>query len=198
VCEKTLGRWIGLLSLVLLAAAPGPLERGEVVARLERLKTARPDAPQAGWAQAVVDFPPERVFRAITDFAHYEEFMPYVESSDARPQPDGSVLSTQEIDLPAPLQRRRYTLRARWRVAPGRWTVTWRYVPGSGDVRDLQGSWELVPFGPPGRPRTLVTLRQWSDFGSVPDFLADRATRASLPWILEGLRQQVRRSRYDS
>lgn len=182
---------MGLLTFLLLGAAPGPLERGEVLTRLE---TVRPNAPQGGWAQAVVDFPPQRVFRAVTDFAHYEEFMPYVESSDARVQSDGSVLSRQEIDLPAPLHRRRYTVRARWQTAPGRWTITWRYVPGSGNLRDLQGSWELVPFG---NGRTLVTLRQWSDFGSVSNFLADRATRASLPWILEGLRQQVRRSRYD-
>lgn len=45
---------MGLLSFVLLAAAPGPLERGEILTRLE---TVEPDAPRGGWAQAVVGPP---------------------------------------------------------------------------------------------------------------------------------------------
>ncbi len=185
------------------AADLARLRRGEVVVRLEPVRRG---APRQGVAMGVLDFPPERVFLAVTDFAHYDEFVPFVTSSDAAPQPDGSVLAFQRLDLPAPLRARSYRIRARSRVdgagAARTWQVAWSYVPGSGDVEDHSGSWRLTRFGPPGPPaagRTLVACRLFTDpGGAVPDWAMDRATRSSLPWVIEGLRLQVRRHRYSA
>lgn len=186
----------------LSAADLARLRRGEVVTRLE---TVRPGAPREGVAIGVVDFPPERVFLAINDFEHYDEFVPFVVHAEAAPQADGSVLSFQRLDLPAPLRDRAYRIRARSRVAgegAGRsWSVHWRYVPGSGDVADHRGSWRLSRFGPADGPggRTLVAFRCFTDpGGAVPDWAMDRATRSSLPWVIAGLRLQVRRHRYSA
>lgn len=154
--------------------------------------------PQEGIGRGFIAAPPERVFRAITDVAGWHEFMPFLTASDAQPQKDGSILSAQRLDLPFPFGERRYRIHLRSEVerAPqgAVWRAEWSYVPGSGDLADLRGSWMLTAA--PGG--TLATLRMWTDPGSFSSRLMDRATRKSLPWIFDGLRQQVQRSRYAS
>jgi hypothetical protein len=178
------------------------LRRGEVVVRLEPVRRG---APRAGVAIGVLEYPAERIFLAVTDFGNYDEFVPFVAWADAAPKADGSVVSFQRLDLPAPMRDRSYRIRARSRVegtgAARTWRVDWSYVPGSGDVEDHQGSWRLSRFGSAGEggARTLVAFRFFTDpGGAVPDWAMDRATRESLPWVLEGLRLQVRRHRYSA
>jgi ribosome-associated toxin RatA of RatAB toxin-antitoxin module len=181
-----------LLLTVLLGVAGGTLGAGPVAVRLEPTGSGR---PREGVARGVISAPPDRVFRAVADVGHWHEFMPFLTASDARPEKDGSVLSTQRLDLPL-LGERHYRIRLRSRVEPGGketvWRVEWAYVPGSGNLTGLRGSWTLTAA--PGG--TLAVCRLWTDAG-VPPSLMDRATEKTLPWIFAGLRQHVRRSRYD-
>jgi uncharacterized protein YndB with AHSA1/START domain len=174
----------------LIALGATPLDQVEV--------TLRPAGrgPQEGIGRGVVDAPPERVFRALSDLDHWDEFMPFLQDADARPQKDGSVLSFQRLDLPGWIGERHYEIRARGRVEGREWILEWSYVPGTGNVRAHRGSWNLTRLGP---DRTSATLRLYTDpGGAVPDWAMDRATRKSLGWIFKGLRQHVRRSRYGS
>ncbi len=176
-----------LLLAVLLLAAPVPLDQVEVSWR------AVGSGPKEGIGRGEIEAPPDRVFRALADLDHWDEFMPFVEESDAKPQPDGSVLSFQRLGLPPMIGERR--LRIRVTGQPGR-KVEWSYVPGSGNVKAQRGAWtlEAAPGG-----KTRATLRLLTDpGGSAPDWAMDRATGKSLVWIFDGLRQQVRRSRYDA
>lgn len=207
-CSLVLACLLALPSQLLAAASPTPptsptpaelarLRRGEVLVRLEPVGHG---VPQEGVAVGVVDFPPERVFLAVTDLDHWDEFVPFVTRSDARPQADGSVVSAQGLDLPAPFQDRSYQIRARSRTegegAARVWEIAWRYIPGSGTIEDHRGSWRLARFG---ADRTLVTFRFFTDpGGAVPDWAMDRATRDSLAFVVEGLRLQTRRHRYSA
>jgi ribosome-associated toxin RatA of RatAB toxin-antitoxin module len=152
--------------------------------------------PQEGIGRGLLAAPPERVFRAVTDVAHWQEFMPFLAAADAHPQPDGSLLSAQRLALPFPLGERHYRIRFRSRVestAQGAvWHAEWGYVPGSGNLADLRGSWTLTAAA----GGTLAVCRIWTDPGSVSARLMDRATAKSIPWIFDGLRQHIRRSRY--
>lgn len=175
-----------LLFLFLLAVAG---RFGEVEVMLRPVG----DGPKEGIASGVIEAPPERVFRALMDLDHWDEFMPFVEESDAKPQPDGSVLSSQRLGLPAMIGERH--LRIRVTGQAGR-QVEWNYVPGSGNVKAQRGSWTLEAVN---GGKTRATLRLFTDpGGSAPDWAMDRATGKSLVWIFDGLRQQVRRSRYDA
>jgi ribosome-associated toxin RatA of RatAB toxin-antitoxin module len=180
-----------ILCLLALAGWTAATERTEV-----NLHPMGEGKPQEGIGRGLLAAPPERVFRAVTDVEHWHEFMPFLEASDARPQPDGSVLSTQRLALPFPLGERHYRIRFRSRMdssAQGAvWRAEWSYVPGSGNLRDLRGSWTLTAAA----GGTLAVCRIWTDPGSVPSRLMDRATAKSIPWIFDGLRQHVRRSRY--
>lgn len=188
-----------LLLVVALAApglslpgAPYPTPTGDVW-----VETASPGAgkPREGVGRGVIEAPPERVFRALTDYGHWSEFMPFLQKSAAAPRPDGSAVAEHVMKLPAPTGERHYRVRFRQRAAGGTWTVDWAYVPGSGNVKDHHGSWTLTPLGP---GRTLAALRLYTDPGGfTPQWAVDRGTAETIPWIFHGLRQHVRRSRYD-
>src|SRR3954454_6853230 len=151
--------------------------------------------PREGVGRGVIEAPPERVFRALADYGHWYEFMPFLRRSLAAPQPDGSALAEHVMKLPAPTGERRYKVRIRQRAAGGTWTIDWTYVPGSGNVKDHHGSWTLTALGP---GRTLAVLRLYTDPGGfTPGWAVERGTAETIPWIFHGLRQQVRRSRYD-
>jgi polyketide cyclase/dehydrase/lipid transport protein len=184
-----------------IAASPTPDEErrlagGEV---LVELVPPPGGSPAEGVGRGAIDAPPERVFAALADFAHYEEWVPFVERSDAAPQPDGSVVSAQSLHLPALpalIGERHYRIRAVATLptpALRVWSVRWTYVPGSGNVVDTRGSWTVVPFGP---GRSLATCRLFTDPGGVPRWATNRATEKTLGWIFKGLRQQVLRDRY--
>ena len=155
--------------------------------------------PREGIGRGIVEAAPERVFRALTDYAHWHEFMPFLEKSDARPRADGSVESDHVMDLPPPVGERRYRVRFTRSVETGPagkvWRLRWAYVPGSGNVADQCGSWTLTALGP---GRTLAVCRLYTDPGGfTPRWAVDRGTVRMLSWIFDGLRQHVRRSRYD-
>lgn len=189
----------GLAALLLGAAAPEQAVSTPTGAVRVSLAPVRPDGPQEGIGHGLVEAPPERVFRALADVEHWHEFMPFLEQSTARPRKDGSVESFQRLELPFPLGRRSYRVRVRNRVektaAGNVWHTDWSYVPGSGNVKDHRGSWTLTA-APDGA--TLATLRLYTDPGGfAPASAMDRGTSETLPWIFHGLRQHVRRSRYD-
>jgi uncharacterized protein YndB with AHSA1/START domain len=155
--------------------------------------------PREGIGRGVIEAAPERVWRALTDYAHWREFMPFLESSEARPQPDGSVVGEHALELPAPIGERHYRVRFTPSVETGAagkvWRLRWAYVAGSGNVADHRGSWTLTALGP---ERTLAVCRLYTDPGGMtPRWAVDRGTVRMLPWIFDGLRQHVRRSRYD-
>jgi uncharacterized protein YndB with AHSA1/START domain len=155
--------------------------------------------PREGVGRGMIEAPPERVFRALTDYGLWSEFMPFLQKSGARPAPDGSVLGDHAMKLPAPAGERHYQVRFRQRIETGpagkTWKIDWTYVKGSGNVADHHGSWTLTEQGP---GRTLAILRLYTDPGGLtPRWAVDRGTSETIPWIFHGLRQQVRRSRYD-
>jgi uncharacterized protein YndB with AHSA1/START domain len=154
--------------------------------------------PREAVGRGEIGAPPERVFRALTDYAHWSEFMPFLQRSDARPQPDGSVLADHVMKPPAPAGERHYRVRFRQRIETGpagrTWRIDWTYVPGSGNVADHHGSWTLTSAG---LGRTFAVCRLYTDTGGLtPHWAIDRGTVETMPWIFHGLRQQVGRSRY--
>jgi uncharacterized protein YndB with AHSA1/START domain len=178
---------LALLCAVTVLAAT-PLDKVEVT-----LQPAEGGLNE-GIGRGVIDAPPERVFRAVTDLQHWDEFMPFVEESDARPQADGSILSFQRLALPTMIGERHFEIRSRSRREGRTWIMEWSYVPKSGNIEAHRGSWTLAELAP---GRTLAVLHLYTDpGGSAPDWAMDRATSKSLGWIFKGLRQQVQRWRY--
>ncbi len=177
--------------------APPPPPDAAAAARLaggEVLLSSHPAGPRSlaeEVGSGVIEAPPARVFAALIDFAHYQEWVPFVKRSEARRETDGSVISFQSLDLPFPVRNRHYEIHA-WSESP--WRVWWTYVPHSGNVADHYGWWVLQPFG---AGRTLGTCLLFTDPGGVPAWALHAGTSQTMPYIFSGLRQQIHRSRYD-
>lgn len=192
-----------------VAVGPGPSPSPEETRRLAAgevlVEVAEPagGGPGEGVGRGVVEAPAERVFAALSDLAHYQEWMPFVTRSDAQPEAGGAVVSTQALHLPTLIGDRRYRIRAVPAVSgaatggSGRsWSLRWAYVPGSGNVVDTHGSWTVVELDGKAGRRSLVTCRMLLDPGGVSGWTMNRAMKKNLLWVFQGLRQQVLRGRY--
>jgi hypothetical protein len=148
-----------------------------------------------GWAAREIAVPAERVARAVGDWRHYGEFFPFVERSAAAVE-GGAVILRQTLDPPG-LAPRREVVAVAWREAPagdGGGPRTWRFRwRGRGAEAADGGEWTIVELAP---GRTRVELRLTGGLG-LPAGLARRAVERALPWVLDGLAQQVNRCRYD-
>lgn len=184
-------------------AAPGPepltreelvhLARGGEVARLVPLPG---EGRRGGLAARVIHHPAERIARAAADADHWAEWVPFLTRSERGREASGRPLWHLAFDLPALLRDRRYSIRMATPAmdGAGAWTVSWTSIPGSGNVAWARGSLRLTPRGP---AITLVVFRTASDPGdATPRFLHHRVLLQSLPWVLDGLRQQAGRCRY--
>lgn len=159
---------------------------------------------RAGVLRGVIAAPAERLYRTLTDFVHWSEFMPFVASSTATPGTGGGVLCEQRLDLPFPYPDRDYRLHATHgaETTPGgrRWWVRWEDLPVAEAAGAARGGETRagVVLRPLGGARTAVEIELWSDGGGLlPRGVQERITARSLGWILDGLRQQVQRCRYD-
>ncbi|MEM7050414.1 MAG: hypothetical protein AAF604_12185 [Acidobacteriota bacterium] len=152
---------------------------------------------RVGEIQEVLPFSAERLFRAIVDCKNYRDFMPFVRASDGELEAAGTLLCQQTLKVPLDRRERSFAIRlTAARRAGGtaiEYTSDWRLVDDSGPMAQSFGTWTLRQVAP---DQTFVRLRMLHDLGISPR-LQNRATLKSLPWILDGLRQHVRRCRYD-
>lgn len=166
------------------------LAAGETVVRMAKAPAVE------GWAARELAVPAERVARALGDWRHYAEFFPFVARSEAAFE-DGVVVTRQTLDPPG-LAPRRQLVAAAETVAPppspGRprvWRIRWRGLPP--ENAGERGEWIVTELAP-GRARVEVRL---AGRLGLPAALERRALERTLPWVLDGLAQQVNRCRYD-
>ena len=137
---------------------------------------------------------PLAAVRDVVDAAEeFDEFMPRMLESDVEPVSPGVYLNRQVLDMPFPVQDRRYTLRVEtetFATSSGTgWRARWTYVEGSGNVRTSTGSWTLIPLGP---ERTVVVYQVLSDPGGMLSArIVDYAAPRMLRQVLDAIRDRV-------
>jgi hypothetical protein len=174
----------------LTAAEARRLAAGETIVRMAAAPAVE------GWAARELAVPAERVARAVADWRHYDEFFPFVERSEAAVE-DGAVITRQRLDPPGPAPRRE--LAAATELVPPpptgdgprTWRIRWQGI--APEVADERGEWTVREIGP---GRTRVEIRLAGGLG-LPGGLGRSAVGRMLPWVLDGLAQQVGRCRYD-
>lgn len=183
-----------LTSVALLALALPGQAAEDVETRLDRgeiLVSTRPvagsDMPEAV-LRAVVDAPPERVWRVIDDCGNYKKTMPRVEAS--RQLERGAHRVVCEVTVDATVTSLTAVTEATNVVGPPQWSRRWKLVKG--DYTRNEGGWTLEPFGPTGK-RTRVTYRVHAEPKvSIPSFMLRKAQRSALPDLIERLRQTTK------
>lgn len=161
------------------------LERGEVVTETAR----HPRGYRGAIGRAIIDAPMAKVFEAISDFEHYNEFMPHTTLAEVIRREGNELWFRTALDFK--VKRVTYVLHVT--LDPDgrglRWTLA------EGDLAFNEGGWELEPYGPDGS-RTYVTYTAYVDPGFyVPGFMLAKLTEGSLPAVINAVRKRVGASR---
>jgi coenzyme Q-binding protein COQ10 len=126
---------------------------------------------------------PEAVFRAVTDFDHYPEFMPNI--TKATCVDCSSNDKKYRFTLKVSLWDINYTLLLKSGYKDNIYSLTWEYVEG--DIKDTSGSWRIGTYDKDKR-YSLVFYRVKTDPGRfVPDWVADRLSTKSIPDMIEAV-----------
>lgn len=135
----------------------------------------------------VVDGSLEQVWRAITTYDRYEEFLPLVTESALRKRTGPTVHQYVKMTPPWPFHIQ-WMLNECHEEKPA-WRITWRKLDGN--VRHEEGYWQLSPLGA-GRTRVQyhLTVDPWMD--AVPDWVFSMVTQSVMPDVIKGVRKRVK------
>lgn len=193
-------RWSLLLGLLTLGA-PVPaaqakrgdrwdaaLDRGEV---LVHSRAAKGCAEQELVLKAVIDAPPERVWRLVERCGRYKDVMPRVVASAELPRRGGRVRCKLVVDVPFPYSDMSSITLGIHEVGQGRWSRRWELE--SGDYEQNSGSWLLTRFrDAPGRTlvvyRCCVKPKAW-----IPGWIRSMGQKRTLPEMITRMRRALGR-----
>lgn len=179
-----------LLPATGLAQSKAALSKGEIFVYSQEVKGS--ETPQVV-VKAVVDAPPQKVWRIIEDCAKYKDRMPRIAESKLVKKVSKNVFICQTtVDLPFPLSNLTATTRSVHKIKKDkRYRRSWSLIKG--DYKVNSGSWTLTPFDKAGT-RTMVVYRaQAEPTTSVPDWVREKAQKSSLPDMMERVREEVRK-----
>lgn len=187
--------WISGLALMSVAFSS---QAGEDKARLKRLAAGEiivemadvkgMDVPEAR-VEAVIDAPPAKVWKVISDCAAYKKTMPRVLKSKLHSYKDGVQVCEVMVDAPFPVPNLNGVTRVKLEVGPPQWRRSWTLIRG--DYKSNVGSWRLKAFGPDGK-RTHVWYQVIVEPDiPIPGFIQSFAQESSLPDMIEHVRKAV-------
>ena len=165
------------------------LGRGEVLMGTEPV--AGSSSPRLV-VRAVIDAPPEAVWKHIDQSARYQEFMPRVKQSQELSREGPDIRTRMTVEMPFPLKNLTATTRARHTVEPGvRYVREWKLEEG--DYHVNEGSWTMVPFeGDATRTLAVYRVHVVPKIPS-PKAIQSAAQEKAMPKLIEALRERVRR-----
>lgn len=164
------------------------LARGEVLVSTEPVSGSPVPAVKL---QAMIDTPPERVWRLIDGCADYQRTMPNVSASQELSRKGDLVRVRITVGMPFPLPNLVSVTDGVHTVIPGeKYQREWQLVEG--DYKHNAGSWTLTPFcGDPAR--TLVRYRVHAvPKIPIPQKIQQLAQKKALPKMIEQLRRLAR------
>lgn len=166
------------------------LANGEILVVLEEI----PDTPvKVATAVALVAAPPEQVFAVLSDRTEFPHFMPYCKKVEVKEKKGEWSRVRFELDFPPPIANRHYVLQLTDRIeeVSGTTVLTsrWTYEPGSGNINDTYGSWEVLPYE---GNASFIRYTVFTDpGGKLPAWMRTMATKIAVPRVIKGLRKRV-------
>jgi len=151
-------------------------------------------------AVSEVDASPETVFNVVSDFEHYQDFMPYVEESRVLSRKNNREVITYARIAPPFVSERDYPLQVMMaRGSPsngGVFKVGWTARPeaqpeieGVVRVKLNEGSWVAEPLDGGRRTRLTYTLLT-NPGGLIPDFVVNLSNTVAIPELFEAVKKR--------
>lgn len=164
------------------------LARGEV---LVQVRAATGCGEKEFVIKAVIEAPPERVWRIVERCGRYKDVMPRVVQSAELSRRGSRVRCQLVVDMPFPYSDMASITDAIHEVGQGRWSRRWKLE--SGDYEQNSGSWQLTRFhDDPARTlvvyRACVTPKAW-----VPGWIRTQAQKRTMPEMITRIRRAARR-----
>ena len=146
--------------------------------------------PHKGEVVGLIDAPVDDVLRTILDCEGFESWFPDMRQVERI----SSEACRGTMNLPWPLADRTWTIDVGEAVqAESVWRVSFDYVPGSGNLEELHGTFSVAAH----QGGTLVHYEAWVDLGCwVPQWAMNWAAQRILPQLIAGLEMQARSSMY--
>ena len=148
---------------------------------------------------------PQTVFRVVTDFAHYTEFMPYTAMCRVERATASEFWVYQRLEFPF-ISNRHFVVKVVLHPCNGIagfhgtvWHQDNEFAMPPDDTGAIQprvnsGSWELWPAGN-GRETEAVYYLHSDPGGALPAFLANLVNRRALPEVIRAVSQRCREAR---
>ena len=163
-----------------------PLERGEVIKRIEPVKGA--PVPRVR-AYILIDAPPQKMFALIDRCGDYKKIMPRMPLSRELSRKGREVVCKVQIKLPMFLGTLNSVTRGVHTVGPPAWGRAWTLV--SGDYKRNVGRWRLTPYkGNPNVTLVEYVLHAVPDL-SLPNSVLRSANGRAIPGMLRSFRKRL-------
>ena len=159
---------------------------GEILVSTHNVKGKA--VPQAR-VRAVIDAPPEKIWKVVSNCNGYKKTMPRIAASKELGRKGPEIICTVTADLPFPFDDLTSKSRATHTIEKGKhYLREWTLIDG--DYTYNSGKWEL--FAIEDGKRTLVLYQLLAvPKTSLPKWVLEVAQVRSLPNIIEGLREQM-------
>lgn len=156
------------------------LESGKVIMTIEQNPHTKVFNPTG---HSLVDASAEDVWRVITDFNHFGEFMPNVIYYRPVGWKDGRLIVDCRVKVV--MFKMDYTLS--YVIDEKDYTTYWFYVKGP--IKDAQGYFRIEPYDD---KRVLVTYTTSLDVGkAIPGFIEESLGKTTFPSIFKSLKKRV-------
>lgn len=147
---------------------------------------------RVGTAIARVEAPIEVVFGIVTDHDAFSRIFEQVHKSITLGAEGTRRIVYMDIDLPFPIANRHYEVELdQSRHGPPErpcYESRWQYLPGSGNIEDNHGRWELVGEG----AHTWLAYVAFVDPGGrMPAWTVNWAARKALPLMVDSVRYEA-------
>ncbi|TVR01739.1 MAG: hypothetical protein EA398_09355 [Deltaproteobacteria bacterium] len=165
--------------------------RRERIRSGERLIYAEVGEMNRAEAIGLIDVPLADVIEILRDYPNYVHWYPSQRSAELLSIDGLRATARGELGMPFPFPNRHYTVEVNGRPIQheGRNAVevTWQYVEGSGNLREMHGFWFLQEWEEDVN-KTLARYVLYVDLGTwLPDGVIRWGQRRMLPGIFDGI-----------
>jgi ribosome-associated toxin RatA of RatAB toxin-antitoxin module len=156
------------------------LENGNIITTIEQNPHTKVFNPTG---HALVEASAEEVWRVITDFSHFGDFMPNVVYYRPVGWKDGRLVVDCRVRVV--MFKLDYTLS--YVIDDRDYTTYWFFIKGP--IKDAQGYFRIEPYDD---KRVLVTYTTSLDIGkAIPGFIEETLGKTTFPSIFKSLRKRV-------
>ncbi len=199
-----------LLPMAVHAQAQAPVGPWRFVARSGDVETFRrriegSDVP-AVRAHVGIHASPACVFQVISDYDHFDEFVPYVKRSRIVRSEAPTRWVYQRLSRPGPVSDRHYVIRIDDDLSRSErdvYRVTWAMsADAAGSLQDadaivpaaMSGSWTLLPRDGSASTQATYTVHLDPGGGVLPAWLVTIGASQNLPRVMNAVRDRVYRT----